>query len=58
MTDISLDVLKNYGNMSSATILYVLRRFMELDGEAGSYGLCTALGPGFSSELLLLKWGE
>ncbi|WP_045524236.1 type III polyketide synthase [Neobacillus niacini] len=58
MTDISLDVLKQYGNMSSATILYVLRRFMELGGEAGSYGLCTALGPGFSSELLLLKWGK
>ena len=57
MTDISLDVLKQFGNMSSATILYVLRRFMELGGDAGSYGLCTALGPGFSSELLLLKWG-
>jgi alkylresorcinol/alkylpyrone synthase len=57
MTDISLDVLKQYGNMSSATILYVLRRFMELGSEAGTYGLCTALGPGFSSELLLLKWG-
>jgi alkylresorcinol/alkylpyrone synthase len=57
MTDISLEVLKQYGNMSSATILYVLRRFMELGGEAGTYGLCTALGPGFSSELLLLKWG-
>ncbi|MEH7255578.1 3-oxoacyl-[acyl-carrier-protein] synthase III C-terminal domain-containing protein [Neobacillus niacini] len=58
MTDISLEVLKNYGNMSSATILYVLKRVMELGGEAGAYGLCTALGPGFSSELLLLKWGE
>jgi alkylresorcinol/alkylpyrone synthase len=57
MTDISLDVLKQYGNMSSATILYVLKRFMELGGNDGSYGLCTALGPGFSSELLLLKWG-
>lgn len=57
MTDISLDVLKNYGNMSSATILYVLKRFMELGGEAGSFGLCTALGPGFSSELLLIQWG-
>lgn len=56
MTDISLDVLKNYGNMSSATIFYVLKRFMEQDVAAGSYGLCTALGPGFSSELLLLRW--
>jgi alkylresorcinol/alkylpyrone synthase len=57
MTDISLEVLKQFGNMSSATILYVLNRFMEIGAEAGSYGLCTALGPGFSSELLLLKWG-
>lgn len=57
MTDTSLDVLKQYGNMSSATILYVLRRFMEVGGETGSYGLCTALGPGFSSELVLLRWG-
>jgi alkylresorcinol/alkylpyrone synthase len=56
MTDVSLDVLRKYGNMSSATILFVLKRFMEMDIEAGSYGLCTALGPGFSSELLLLRW--
>ena len=55
MTDISLNVLKEYGNMSSATILYVLRRFME-NGEAGDLGLAAALGPGFSSELLLMRW--
>lgn len=57
MTSISLDVLREFGNMSSATILYVMKRFMEL-GEAGEYGLATALGPGFSSELLLIKWEE
>ncbi|WP_342433912.1 3-oxoacyl-[acyl-carrier-protein] synthase III C-terminal domain-containing protein [Neobacillus sp. FSL H8-0543] len=56
MTDVSLEVLRQYGNMSSATILFVLKRFMEMDIEAGSYGLCTALGPGFSSELLLVRW--
>jgi alkylresorcinol/alkylpyrone synthase len=56
MTEISLDVLKNFGNMSSATIFYVLKRFLEFDIDKGSYGLCTALGPGFSSELLLLRW--
>lgn len=55
MTRISLDVLKEYGNMSSATILYVLKRFMEI-GQQGEIGLATALGPGFSSELLLLEW--
>ncbi|WP_462411979.1 type III polyketide synthase [Neobacillus sp. Marseille-QA0830] len=58
MTDISFQVLKQYGNMSSATILFVLKRYLEMEIAPGSYGLCTALGPGFSSELLLLRWME
>ena len=57
MTAISLNVLREFGNMSSATVLYVLKRFMEI-GKQGEVGLCTALGPGFSSELLLMKWEE
>jgi alkylresorcinol/alkylpyrone synthase len=56
MTDISFDVLKQFGNMSSATIFYVMKRFMEQDIKENEIGLCTALGPGFSSELLLLRW--
>jgi alkylresorcinol/alkylpyrone synthase len=56
MTSASLEILRNYGNMSSATILYVLRQFMDKNIPRGSYGLCTALGPGFSSELLLVRW--
>ncbi|MBM7654863.1 type III polyketide synthase [Neobacillus cucumis] len=56
MNDISHEVLTNYGNMSSATILYVLKRFMELDIPQNDWGLATALGPGFSSEILLLRW--
>ncbi|MCM3320851.1 type III polyketide synthase [Cytobacillus kochii] len=55
MTATSLDVLREFGNMSSSTILYVLRRFFLL-GKKDDIGLATALGPGFSSELLLLKW--
>lgn len=55
MTQTSLQVLKEYGNMSSSTILYVLRRFMH-SGKKGDIGLAAALGPGFSSELLLLEW--
>jgi alkylresorcinol/alkylpyrone synthase len=54
-TEVSRNVLKEFGNMSSVTILYVLRRFME-KGSHGEQGLATALGPGFSSELLLLRW--
>ena len=56
MTEVSLDVLKQFGNMSSATILFVLNRFMEKEIPEGAYGLGTALGPGFSSELHLMRW--
>lgn len=52
---IPLDILRNFGNMSSVTILFVLKRYMEV-GERGELGLITALGPGFSSELLLIRW--
>jgi alkylresorcinol/alkylpyrone synthase len=51
------DVLRVAGNMSSPTVLFVLERFLA-DGavKAGDWGLLTALGPGFSSELVLLRW--
>jgi alkylresorcinol/alkylpyrone synthase len=49
-------VLKNYGNMSSVTVLYVMQRFLKKKIDAGDLGLMMALGPGFSSEMVLLKW--
>ena len=49
----TIEILKNYGNMSSATVLYVLDKFMNELSETG-YGIMMSLGPGFSSELLLL----
>ncbi|MCZ2260742.1 type III polyketide synthase [Sporosarcina sp. G11-34] len=55
-TDVSRNILRENGNMSSPTILYVLQRFMESEPEVGDYGLMAALGPGFCGELLLLKW--
>lgn len=55
-TTISREILRENGNMSSPTILYVLQRFMENKPVAGDYGLMAALGPGFCGELLLLKW--
>ncbi|WP_338470904.1 3-oxoacyl-[acyl-carrier-protein] synthase III C-terminal domain-containing protein [Niallia sp. XMNu-256] len=55
MIETPLSVLKQYGNMSSVTVLFVLHRFLS-QGKPGDWGLCTALGPGFSSELLLLRW--
>ena len=52
----SRKVLREHGNMSSPTVLYVLREFMQ-SGEykPEEYGLISALGPGFSSELVLFK---
>lgn len=47
-------VLRENGNMSSATVLYVLNEFIDGGFENG-YGLMMSLGPGFSSEMLLLK---
>ncbi|WP_027414725.1 type III polyketide synthase [Aneurinibacillus terranovensis] len=51
----SLDVLRRYGNMSSATVLFVLEAFLKQGMCANEYAIITALGPGFSSELLLIK---
>jgi alkylresorcinol/alkylpyrone synthase len=47
-------VMNNYGNMSSVTVLYVLEKFMN-EGFEDGYGLMMAMGPGFSSEMVLLK---
>ncbi|KAB2952542.1 type III polyketide synthase [Heliorestis acidaminivorans] len=55
-TAISREVLCQYGNMSSATVLFVLEKTIEQKPPVGSYGLITALGPGFCSELLLVRW--
>lgn len=52
----SYGVLRDHGNMSSATVFFILKRFMERSLPTGSFGLLSALGPGFSSELVLLRW--
>ncbi|HLR10087.1 MAG TPA: 3-oxoacyl-[acyl-carrier-protein] synthase III C-terminal domain-containing protein [Sporosarcina sp.] len=52
----SKNVLREFGNMSSPTILYVLKRFMEQSVAVEEQGLMAALGPGFCAELLLLQW--
>jgi len=50
------EVLRDCGNMSSPTCLFVLERFVEGgDIAAGEYAMLAALGPGFSSELVLLR---
>jgi alkylresorcinol/alkylpyrone synthase len=54
--DITKSVLKEYGNMSSATVLYVLERFIDQGVEKGDIGLMLSFGPGFTAQRLLLKW--
>ena len=48
--------LAEVGNLSSASVLYVLRDTMAKRPPAGSPGLLMAMGPGFCSELVLLRW--
>ena len=50
------EVLRLYGNMSSATVLYVLERFMDGDRQPGEKGLMLSFGPGFSAQRILLEW--
>lgn len=57
-TSISRDILKNHGNMSSPTVLYVLEQFMLKDSQPNDYGLLVALGPGFCGEAVLLQWRD
>ena len=54
--DDTKEVLKLYGNMSSATVLYVLERFMEKDIPKGDLGLMLSFGPGFSAQRILLEF--
>ncbi len=50
----SRNILRNHGNMSSPSVIFVLKEFMENeDYMTGKTGLISALGPGFSSELIL-----
>lgn len=54
--DDTKEVLKLYGNMSSATVLYVLERFMDRNPKEGEKGLMLSFGPGFSAQRILLEW--
>jgi predicted naringenin-chalcone synthase len=66
----SLEVLRQHGNMSSPTILFVLKRIMEAraaamsgdgaapvtDGTAPDHGVAMAFGPGLTIEGALFRW--
>ena len=44
------------GNLSSASVLHILRDTIAKPPPGGSPGLMLAIGPGFCSELVLLRW--
>src|ERR687886_2767858 len=53
---LSREILREYGNMSSASVLFVLERFLEsYPAGSGEYGSISALGPGFSAEHVLFR---
>ena len=52
----SRNSMRDNGNISSASVLDVLRRTLAEPPAAGSLGVMLAMGPGFSFELLLLSW--
>jgi len=54
---VSWDSLRKVGNLSSASVLVVLEEVMTHHRPPpGTYGIMAALGPGFCSEILLLRW--
>jgi predicted naringenin-chalcone synthase len=56
--DLTRSVLARHGNLSSATVLFILDDFQRGDrGRTGDLGLLVAFGPGFGCESLLLGWG-
>jgi 3,5-dihydroxyphenylacetyl-CoA synthase len=53
----SRSILRNFGNMSSPTVLFVLDEVArEGEPRAGDWGVMVALGPGMAAEAALLRW--
>lgn len=53
----SWDCLRRIGNLSSASVLFVLQEFLvNRRPPPSSYSILAAMGPGFCSELVLLQW--
>jgi predicted naringenin-chalcone synthase len=50
-------VVKNYGNMSSATLLFVLEEHLRHESPVpGDYAVMLGFGPGLTVEFVLLRW--
>lgn len=48
------DVLREYGNMSSATVLFVIRRILDGQAQNGERVAAMAFGPGLTAECALM----
>ena len=49
--------LREVGNLSSASVLFVLRSFLqEAQARPGDLGVVMAMGPAFCAEMVLLRW--
>jgi alkylresorcinol/alkylpyrone synthase len=52
----SREVLRDCGNMSSVTVLFILERFLESrEFSPGDLGVLSAMGPGFSAEHVFFR---
>lgn len=55
--NVSWECLRKTGNLSSASVLCVLEEVMNRQPPAaGTFSVLAAMGPGFCSELVLLRW--
>ncbi len=55
-TELTWRSLESIGNISSASVLHILRDTCRQQPDPGTLGLLLAVGPGFCSELVLLQW--
>ena len=54
---LSWETLAEAGNISSASVLVILDKFLErMQPEPGEHGILMAMGPAFSAEMVLLQW--
>lgn len=54
--DLTWQSLAEVGNLSSSSVLHVLRDTIRKRPVAGGAGVLMAMGPGFCSELVLVRW--
>lgn len=52
----SREALAEAGNLSSASVLHILQKVGDAGVTPGTFGLMIGLGPGVSTELVLLRW--